>query len=261
MNKKIVGVGLAALILATFCIVFSLSVKKMPTDQEIHSPEISPEISDPIGEQAPSTETLSDPTADKLLATFGVVGQEYTLHSHNYQQGEVREEDVPSLNWDGDMKLLVKSVKILPFDETAVYEENDPRNVWTSYAEQFQDPCILHFDLRLDNVDASNRMGVQYQFNASMFFLSAYEDLMPENKGNPDYINITQKLTSMESFFDKNSGTKDYWSFELRPGESMDFALEFLMDRSYLEQQSPFLAVSLNWDIKAGVLLSSIEKE
>lgn len=65
----------------------------------------------------------------------------------------------------------------------------------------------------------------------------------------------------MESYFDKNTGTKDYWSFQLRPGETMDFVLEFLIDRAYLEQQSPFLAVSQNWDIKAGVLLDSIGEE
>lgn len=260
MNRKIVGVVLAALILVTLSIAFLWLSPRMLTAQEINSAGISPEISDSIEEPTPSTGTLSDPTVDKLLATFGTVGQEYTLHSRNYQQGEVREEDVPSLNWDGDMKLLVKSVKMLPFEATAVYAENDPRNRWAGYAEQFQDPCILHFDLRLDNLNAANRMGVQYQFYASMFFLSAYEDLMPENKRDPNFMNVTQTFTVMESYFDKNSGSKDYWSFTLRPGESMDFVLEFLVDRSYLDQQSPFLAVSLNWDIKAGVLLNSIEE-
>ena len=62
----------------------------------------------------------------------------------------------------------------------------------------------------------------------------------------------------MESYFDKNSGTKDYWSFELQPGETMDFVLEFLVDREYFEQQSPFLAVSLSREIKAGILLDDI---
>ena len=91
-------------------------------------------------------------------------------------------------------------------------------------------------ELHLENVDAHNRTGVQYQFNASMFYLSAYEDLIPQNRQDPTYTTVTQRFTAMESYFDKNTGTKDYWSFQLRPGETMDFVLEFLIDRAYLEQ-------------------------
>lgn len=266
MDKKIALVSLAIFALLGAATAFLFQSGRPATARETNISEsnsvsCNSSSSRSVLNQASMAGELSDPKADALFATFGSVGQEYILHSRQYQQGEARVEDAPSLNWDGDMKLLVQSAQILPFEKAEVYEENDPRGSWSSYVEQFQDPCILRLSMRLENTDAHNRTGVQYRFNASMFFLSAYEDLMTKNRQDSNYITVTQRLTVMESYFDKNSGTKDYWAFELRPGESMDFVLEFLVDRSYFEQQSPFLAVSFNWDIKAGVLLDSLLEE
>ena len=251
MDKKIALVSLAIFALLGAATAFLFQSGRPATARETNISEsnsvsCNSSSSRSVLNQASMAGELSDPKADALFATFGSVGQEYILHSRQYQQGEARVEDAPSLNWDGDMKLLVQSAQILPFEKAEVYEENDPRGSWSSYVEQFQDPCILRLSMRLENTDAHNRTGVQYRFNASMFFLSAYEDLMTKNRQDSNY---------------KNSGTKDYWAFELRPGESMDFVLEFLVDRSYFEQQSPFLAVSFNWDIKAGVLLDSLLEE
>lgn len=204
---------------------------------------------------------LSDPTADEMIATFGKMGEEYILHARQYQQGETQVEDTPSLGWDGDMTLLVKSATVLPYDETAEYEGSDPRGVWSAYASFFQDPCVLRLEMELENIDAHDRAGIQYQFNASMFRLSGYEDLMEENQNNEDYASIKGRYSVSESYFDKSAGTQDYWSFELQLGETMDFVLEFLIDRMYLEQQSPLLAVSLNREVKAGVLLDDIVEE
>ncbi len=205
-----------------------------------------------------SNEQLSDPDAEKVLATLGTIGDNYTLHARQYQQGEAQEEDTPSLGWDGDMTLLIRTASVTPYEESGEYGENDPRGIWPLYAENFQDPCVLRLEMSLENIDAHNRTGVQYQFSASMFYLSGYEDLIPQNWQSENYANVTQRYTAMESYFDKNSGTKDYWSFELQPGETMDFVLEFLVDREYFEQQSPFLAVSLSREIKAGILLDDI---
>lgn len=208
-----------------------------------------------------SPDTLIDSDADRLLSTFGSIGEDYKLHARQYQQGEVQEEDTPSLGWDGDMTLLVKSASVIPYEETSEYEENDPRGIWPMYAENFQDPCILRLEMSLENQDAHNRTGVQYQFSTSLFYLSGYEDLIPENLQRDNYASVTLRYTALESYFDKNTGTKDYWSFELQPGEAMDFVLEFLVDREYFEQQSPFLAVSLSRKIKAGILLDDIVED
>ena len=91
-----------------------------------------------------------------------------------------------------------------------------------------------------------------------MFQLSAYEDLISQNWLDENYIKVAQRYAVMESYFDHSSDEKDYWGFELRPGKSMDFTLEFLVDCSYLEQQAPFLAVSVSRGTEVGVLLDKI---
>lgn len=237
---------------------------ELMSKSQVHSGILSSRADDSL-DSAPSPEPspkiLSDPDADATLSGFSSIGETYTLHARQYQQGEAQVEDTPSLGWDGDMTLLVKSASLLPYEENGEYGDNDPRGIWPGYADSFQEPGVLRVEMQLKNLDAHNRTGVQYQFNASMFFLSAYDDLVPQNQENMNYVNITQRYTAMESYFDKNSGTKDYWSFELQPGETMDFVLEFLIDREYLEQQSPFLAVSLSREIKAGILLDDIVED
>ena len=155
------------------------------------------------------------------------------------------------------MHLVVQSATLLPYEED-VNGEDAAHSVWGMYADGFSDPCVLHLELHLENVDAHNRTGVQYQFNASMFYLSAYEDLIPQNRQNPTYTTVTQRFTAMESYFDKNTGTKDYLRFQLRPGATMAFVLDFLMYRAYLAQSLPFLPFSPYCSSKAGVLLYSI---
>lgn len=272
-NRNIGILALVIVLLAAVTIFFIVTTNHQP-DQEtdsvpeapgqlVASASAPPEQADssvPVSSQSPTPEVLSDPDADATLAALGTIGEAYTLHARQYQQGEAREEETASLGWDGDMTLVVQSATLLPYEEDA-NGEDAAHSVWGMYADGFSDPCVLHLELHLENVDAHNRTGVQYQFNASMFYLSAYEDLIPQNRQDPTYTTVTQRFTAMESYFDKNTGTKDYWSFQLRPGETMDFVLEFLIDRAYLEQQSPFLAVSQNWDIKAGVLLDSIGEE
>lgn len=247
-NRNIGILALVIVLLAAVTIFFIVTTNHQP-DQETDSvPEAPSQLvasasapleqadsSVPVSSQSPTPEVLSDPDADATLAALGTIGEAYTLHARQYQQGEAREEETASLGWDGDMTLVVQSATLLPYEEDA-NGKDAAHSVWGMYADGFSDPCVLHLELHLENVDAHNRTGVQYQFNASMFYLSAYEDLIPQNRQDPTYTTVTQRFTAMESYFDKNTGTKDYWSFQLRPGETMDFVLEFLIDRAYLEQ-------------------------
>lgn len=257
MKKKMfVVIGVVTALLVFFSVM--LLVKKpgignMQTSSDAEKTEDSFSYS---RESSPGV--LSDPDADALLSTLGSMGESYTLHSRDYEQGEEKEEEAPALGWDGDMTVLVKSAQLLPFDESAQYCEGDPRSSWSTYAGEFQDPRVLRLAIQLENIDAHNRNGVQYQFTAFMFQLSAYEDLIPQNWLDENYIKVAQRYAVMESYFDHSSDEKDYWGFELRPGESMDFTLEFLVDCSYLEQQAPFLAVSVSRGTEVGVLLDKI---
>lgn len=255
-NKRFAVIGITVILLMIVSVLFLWKKPDAGNIQASSVPLTTKHTSSYA--QGSSANEFSDPDADALLSALGSMGESYTLHSRDYEQGEAREEEAPDLGWDGDMTVLVKSAQLLPFDENIQYEEGDPRSGWSSCAGEFRDPCVLRLVIQLENINARNRNGVQYRFTAFMFQLSAYEDLLPQNWLDENYIKIAQRYAVMESYFDKSSDTKDYWGFELRPGESMDFTLEFLVDRSYLEQQSPLLAVSLSRKTEVGVLLDQI---
>ena len=198
-NRNIGILALVIVLLAAVTIFFLVTTNHQP-DQEtdsvpeapsqlVASASAPPEQADssmPVSSQSPTPEVLSDPDADATLAALGTIGEAYTLHARQYQQGEAREEETASLGWDGDMTLVVRSATLLPYEED-VNGEDAAHSVWGMYADGFSDPCVLHLELHLENVDAHNRTGVQYQFNASMFYLSAYEDLIPQNRQDPTY--------------------------------------------------------------------------
>lgn len=258
MKKKMFAV--IGMVAALLVIVSVLLLWKKPDAGNAQAPSVpcaSDDTAASYSQESPAG-VFSDPDADALLSTLGSMGESYTLHSRDYEQGEAKEEEAPALGWDGDMAVLVKSAQLLPFDESAQYGEGDPRSSWSTYAGEFQDPCVLRLAMQLENIDAHNRNGVQYQFTAFMFQLSAYEDLIPQNWSDENYVKVAQRYAVMESYFDHSSDAKDYWGFELRPGERMDFTLEFLVDRSYLEQQAPFLAVSVSRGTQVGVRLDKI---
>ncbi len=198
--------------------------------------------------------------ADAVMANFGSIGNEYTLHSRYYQQGEAKVEVAPNLGWDGDLLLTVKSAQVQEYS-AADDDNGDPaRAAWATYAKLFSDPCVLKLDMTLTNKDAENKNGVRYLFNAGMFRLAAYEDLIPDNWKNAEtYVSIGEQYSALEAQFDKHSDNDDYWSFTLEPEETLDFTLQFLIDRKYLEQNTPFLAVSFGRQIECGVLLDKIE--
>lgn len=198
--------------------------------------------------------------ADEVMAAFGAMGEEYTLHSRSYQQGEVKAEEAPSLGWDGDLILTVKSAQVQEYAPADEDEEDPIRGMWPAYARAFSEPRILKLDMTLTNKDAENKNGVRYLFNAGMFRLAAYEDLLPDNwKDAEGYVSIGERYSVLESQFDKHSDNDDYWAFTLEPGETLEFTLQFLIDRAYLEQKSPFLAVSFGRRIQCGVLLDKIQ--
>ena len=203
---------------------------------------------------------ISSPEADALIRTFAEIGEPYTLHSRYYNQGEAKTEDAPWLGWDGDLELCVSDAEIKEYEESDI-KYNSDSSIWARYASDFEDPCILHVELSLKNVDAENKNGVKYKFNANMFVLSAYEDLLPENQNNPEgYTTVGNYYSAYETYFDPHGPGDDYWSFELQPGETQNFTIEFLIDRVYLSQKDPFLAITPGREILYGVMLRDLAK-
>ena len=162
--------------------------------------------------------------------------------------------------WDGDLELCITDAIVKEYEESDI-KYNSDSSIWARYASDFEDPCILHVELSLKNVDAENKNGVKYKFNANMFVLSAYEDLLPENQNNPEgYTTVGNYYSAYETYFDPHGPGDDYWSFELQPGETQNFTIEFLIDRVYLSQKDPFLAITPGREIFYGVMLRDLAK-
>lgn len=203
---------------------------------------------------------VNSPEADALIRTFAEIGEPYTLHSRYYNQGEAKTEDAPWLGWDGDLELCITDAIVKEYEESDI-KYNSDSSIWARYASDFEDPCILHVELSLKNVDAENKNGVKYKFNANMFVLSAYEDLIPENQNNAEgYTTVGNYYSAYETYFDPHGPGDDYWSFELQPGETQNFTIEFLIDRVYLSQKDPFLAITPGREIFYGVMLRDLAK-
>ena len=216
MNKKAIIFTVAILILLVGASVIYFTMDRSSEAETENSSSMSaaePESSNsPLetSSEAPTesepkesaSETTSSevnsPEADALIRTFAEIGEPYTLHSRYYNQGEAKTEDAPWLGWDGDLEL-----------------------------------CIT--DAILKNVDAENKNGVKYKFNANMFVLSAYEDLLPENQNNPEgYTTVGNYYSAYETYFDPHGPGDDYWSFELQPGETQNFTIEFLISQQII---------------------------
>lgn len=227
-----------------------------------NSPAESSFIEDNIlnGSSSSSTAT-GNPEADAAIATFGHMGEEYLLHSRHFQQGETRTEETASLGWDGDMLLCVKSGEIVDYSPNP--DERDPiKKQWSAYAADFTDPCVLKLLLSLKNKNAEYKNGIRYQFGADMFRLAAYEDLIPENIQNAEfYTMVGDRMGAYEVAFDQHGEGDDYYRFDLQPGESFDFTLEFMVERNYFQQACPFLGVGNGRQLKAGVLLDHLNRE
>ena len=203
MNKKAIIYTVAILILLVGASVIYFTMDRSSETETENSSSMSaaePESSNsqsamPSDSQAENesqeskSETtsseISSPEADALIRTFAEIGEPYTLHSRYYNQGEAKTEDAPWLGWDGDLELCITDAIVKEYEESDI-KYNSDSSIWARYASDFEDPCILHVELSLKNVDAENKNGVKYKFNANMFVLSAYEDLLPENQNNPE---------------------------------------------------------------------------
>ena len=242
MNKKAIIFTVAILILLVGASVIYFTMDRSSEAETANSSSMSniePESSNsqsamPSDSQAENesqeskSETtsseISSPEADALIRTFAEIGEPYTLHSRYYNQGEAKTEDAPGLGWDGDLELCVSDAEIKEYSESNIKYDN--KSLWEFYASEFEDPCILHVELSLKNVDAENKNGVKYKFNANMFVLSAYEDLLPENQNNPEgYTTVGNYYSAYETYFDPHGPGDDYWSFELQPGETQNFTI------------------------------------
>ena len=216
------------------------------------------DISSSASSTASST-SLSE--AEATIATFGQIGENYLLHSRYFLQGEVKNEETARLGWDGDMILCVKSGKVIEYSQSM--DEADPIKIlWNAYAADFTNPCILQLTMSLKNENAENRNGVRYQFGADMFRLGAFEDLKPENYQDSEfYTMIGNRMGAYEAAFDQHRDRDDYYCFELNPGETLDFTMEFLVERDYFTLDRPFLGIGPGRQFQVGILLDQLSRE
>ena len=257
MNKKTLISAVSVIVILAGVTFVYFTYFRPESGKIINEPAISEqnyeEDSQPSSTSSGNTSVESDPSVDKLLSAFGTIGEQYTLHSQHYQQGDVVSGDFPDLGWNGTMILTVNSAKISEYSS-----EVDKAEPWDKVVSQMNDPCILTLNLSLVNKDAEQAFGVKYQFSALLFQLGAYQDLLPENMANPEYMPVGQTHAMYESFFDKHGDGDQYYQFSITEGESMDFTIKYLIERSFLEQKDPFMYISPGGVISLGVHLNEI---
>lgn len=245
MNKKTIMLFSAIFIaLSAFSITFFLLSEITDTES------FQEEASDSSLESSQTIIEQSD-KADEVISSFSEVGEELTLHSRQYNQGEQQEANSVFLGFDGDMKITVNSVKVEDFSA----DDNSIIDSWVDYSAEFQDPCILEFDITLSNTDAAKLSGQSYLFDSSIFKLGAYEDLIPENINNiENYYSVSSRYSSYDLYINPHS-ENTFSTFELNKGETQNFVIKYLIDRSYLKLKQPFLAISSSNDYRYGILL------
>ncbi len=208
-----------------------------------------------------SVDGESSPTsveADETIAKFGKIGEAYTLTSHRYLQGEVREDDSVSLGWEGNLELCVNSAEVFDYSESLLGDDTQ-KDLLVQVVSEFKSPKILRINITLTNIDAANKYGVQYQFNSSMFKLGSYSDLIPENY--EDWENYTYsggRYANPEIILEPHGEGDDYYNFELETGETTNFTLTYLIDEEYLKQKDIFFGISANSQFKYGIMLDEL---
>lgn len=199
--------------------------------------------------------------ADETIAKFGKIGEAYTLTSHRYLQGEVREDDSVSLGWEGNLELCVNSAEVFDYSESLLGDDTQ-KDLLVQVVSEFKSPKILRINITLTNIDAANKYGVQYQFNSSMFKLGAYSDLIPENyEDRENYTYSGGRYAYPEIISDPHGEGDDYYNFELQPGETTNFTLTYLIAEEYLKQKDIFFGISANSQFKYGIMLDELSEE
>ncbi len=228
---------------------YESSVEPSPTPSSEESSESA----------ASETNELSDSTADEKIATFGKMGEAYTLRGHFYNQGEDISSDVITDSFfEGSMNVTVNEAKVLDYSDEYFYSNEGLNESVNDIKSLYNDVKVLQVNLTLNNIDAYQMSNVQYEFNATIFKLGMYEDLIPADTSSVDYVKPSAYFYYPEFAFEPHGEDASYYHFELNPGESKDFTFYFIIDGDYLNQKDPFLAISSGRDTNFGVLLTDI---
>lgn len=199
--------------------------------------------------------------ADETIAKFGKIGEAYTLTSHRYLQGEVREDDSVSLGWEGNLELCVNSAEVFDYSESLLGDDTQ-KDLFVQVVSEFKSPKILQVNFTLTNIDAANKSGIQYEFNTSIFKFGSYNDLIPENYENyGNYLCSGEIYVCTDFISDPHGEGDDYYTFELKPGETTNFTLTYLIDEEYLKQKDIFFGISANSQFKYGIMLNELSEE
>lgn len=220
------------------------------------------ESSEPSESAASETNELSDSTADEKIATFGKMGEAYTLHGHFYNQGEdISSDEITDGFFEGNMNVTVNEANVLDYSNEYFYSNEGLNESVNDIKSLYNDVKILQVKLTLDNIDAYQMSNVQYEFNATIFKLGIYEDLIPADTSSVDYVKPSAYFYYPEFAFEPHGEDASYYHFELNLGESKDFTFYFIIDGDYVNQKDPFLAISSGRDTNFGVLLTDITYE
>lgn len=276
MNKKaFIIIAAVLLVLAAFTVGYYVIFSRSTSDVDSHVTSFAESYTlseashtsatngaTPEADIAASAQEVAhDPEADAFIASLGKMGEDYTLHSQEFEQGDLVDETIPSLGWNGDMILRMHSATVKKYAVDPSWEPDAHEDYWETEASMMKEPMILTLDLSLTNKDAKKPYGVQYDFDVCMFRLSGYRDVLPESKATPEAATISMEYAGSETAFSNPGEGKKYYSFELPEGETMDFTMKYLIDREYLNVDTPFLAIAPGRVPQAGILLDNIQEE
>lgn len=252
-------------ILTSAALSFLLTGYSQATENTAAGSDLPVAEAEGVFSEAKSTsESQSVDTASNtdFLNDLGVMDEPYTMTAYTPQQGVDGDGLYPYPGWDeGTMIMTIHSAKVTDYDISGYSDESSLENL-SRNASQCDDPCMVVINLTLENIDATHRAGAQYEFYANMFQLAAAEDYLPKNQNAGTYTPVGWRHGEggFSPVFDQHGEGSNYNHFTLNAGSSMETSLIFVVDREYLNEDTPILAVATARARVLGVVLDKLEQ-
>jgi hypothetical protein len=248
--------AIAVLAIATFA-YYNFSHLKNVVSQTESDSDMQSGI-DELSNKSNSSEAsikAEDADTEKFLSNFGKIGEPYSMKSHYYKQSDIVNKDIPYLGWNGEIKITIHSATVSAFTDKI---NTDNYKTWKEYLSEMNDPCILTLDITFENINAEQNSGIRYEFNATMFQLGAYQDMLSDNVNKSDYITTGEQYSCPEIDFDKHGDGDNYYKFTIKRNNKINFTLKYLVSHDYFQQKEPFIYFGSRRNIVAGIRLDNI---
>lgn len=243
MKTKIFTVcAVFVMLLASAAVFYYFTAEKPPVAQpDTESTAKTEDEKDIVASLANSS---ADESADASSAAETIPEQilfkmndPFLIRSRQYKQGTTRTEDfnMGEFGWQGDMQLTVKGAALYDTAAEAGIPEEDIAS-WEERAASLKDPVYLSIDMDIENIDAYEQYGVQYDFHFGFFTLQLPVDYAAENWQNPDYFPPLTTRTTDTFYFSLHGGDGAYYHLELPAGESTTAQLVFGIERDAADE-------------------------